>query len=1127
MTAPLATGGTATVHALGGEGGACVMKIAHGSAAAAACLRNEAAVLERLGAPWSPSLVGRHDTVRGPSLVLERIDGTPLSEWCRVALPEATVAVATRLVERIAGIHARGVVHGDLSGHNVLVTSDGDVRIIDFGSARRRGVAGVDGHSGRLATPAYLAPDAGTSPTLGDDIYAAGVLLYELCAARLPFDGAAGALRLAHAMRRPARPSSLCDGSRAIDRVVLRCLAKARALRYRDGIALREAWHAAVRARCEPGPMRTATRAAPVSTVGDTVHAALLGFRRTGELMSMVRAIEAAGGVLAHSHGRVCVVAWTDVVEPARAAQEAQRQLQQIGGEDFVLTSAPVRVDKRGVVRGAALSQIAGRIQRAAERRTPAERDELLVGRDHELAVMRSAIATALARHRPVLVTLEAEAGAGKSRLLDALRAAMPLSDEVPIVRIAGVMGDPAAPLAQIDRCIGAGSSDGARSRVAAAAMLADRLRAWASNEGLVLVLDDVQWIDSLVLEAACRAVADGAELKLAIVAAGRRGSFELPAVRAVAVRRTAVELRPLDPASASILCRALLHDVIAVPAAVIDRIATRAAGLPLFIHELVRGLRASGAVRDGRLELAAVGQHDDIAVIEWAVERELAQLGPELRGHLFLAAVLGPSIDEAATALVIERLDECGEGALVPLDATAALQRLVDVEILVRREGRLEIRHALVRDAVLHRVPAADRATFATAACDVLGSHVAAPVLATWAEHAQRRQLAVAAWLRASDDAVARHDHLAVETACSRALAYLEVDDARRGAVLARRARARYRLGEHATAATDFAAAASCTNDAVERASVLLDEAMALDWARDFAGAAARTEEAAALLGDDVPSAVAAPLALAKGRVHWRAQTPSAARPHLERALDLAARDETLDEIAIVAGVVLGWVLSELGDLPRAREVLAAAGTRANAAGDRLHEAAALNNQAYALWCAGRTEELPAIYRRVVALGRELGMPTHEYRAESWIFAASLFTGDLDNARAHAVRMVELEAAFPVLFPTPRGVLALGRIAARAGDLAGAHAHVATISRDADAKTRLLVDALALALAGVRDAAPWHALVGAARAEKDDEAAVEIAIIGARVGAPLVDLMAELATIESLAPAVRTIICR
>jgi len=159
-------------------------------------------------------------------LVMELLAGCDLARYTQPArlLPEA---VALRVVCRVAGAlahaHARGVVHRDLKPENVMVDWASDrVTLTDFGLARTE-----DAERTRtglvLGSPAYMAPEllAGQSPDARSDLYALGVMLYQLLTGELPFraTGLGDLLRQvagtpAPDVRslRPDLPASLADG---------------------------------------------------------------------------------------------------------------------------------------------------------------------------------------------------------------------------------------------------------------------------------------------------------------------------------------------------------------------------------------------------------------------------------------------------------------------------------------------------------------------------------------------------------------------------------------------------------------------------------------------------------------------------------------------------------------------------------------------------------------------------------------------------------------------------------------------------------------------------------------------------------------------------------------------------
>ncbi|MFO0615328.1 MAG: serine/threonine-protein kinase [Polyangiaceae bacterium] len=148
--------------------------------------------------------LGEHGGVR--FLTMERIAGRSLREARGLSLPEI-LRVAWEITQGLAAAHAVGVVHRDLKPENILLTGD-RVILTDFGIARCDDPESALRTSGNVVgTPAYIAPEQlEGSPVDGrTDVYALGVMLYELVAGALPFVGeTAAAVAVARLTRAPA-----------------------------------------------------------------------------------------------------------------------------------------------------------------------------------------------------------------------------------------------------------------------------------------------------------------------------------------------------------------------------------------------------------------------------------------------------------------------------------------------------------------------------------------------------------------------------------------------------------------------------------------------------------------------------------------------------------------------------------------------------------------------------------------------------------------------------------------------------------------------------------------------------------------------------------------------------------
>ncbi|QEH32068.1 Serine/threonine-protein kinase PrkC [Aquisphaera giovannonii] len=153
-----------------------------------------------------------------PFLTMAYVEGRPLSDAIGRAEPipvRQAAAVVRKLAVALQAAHDTGVVHRDLKPANVLMSRKKELVVVDFGLARRDGAGDVRlTKSGAvLGTPAYMAPEqvAGQAEAIGPqtDIYALGVILYELLTGRLPFEGPVALVLGQIMVAQPAPPSAL------------------------------------------------------------------------------------------------------------------------------------------------------------------------------------------------------------------------------------------------------------------------------------------------------------------------------------------------------------------------------------------------------------------------------------------------------------------------------------------------------------------------------------------------------------------------------------------------------------------------------------------------------------------------------------------------------------------------------------------------------------------------------------------------------------------------------------------------------------------------------------------------------------------------------------------------------
>jgi hypothetical protein len=162
---------------------------------------------------------------------MEYVDGEDLATLLRRIgrLPPAkALEIARQLCAGLAAAHDKGVLHRDLKPSNIMLDGQGRARITDFGLAVRSDEEPVEGRI--IGTPAYMPPEqlAGRPATVRSDLYALGLVLYEVFTGKKAFEATTIAeLKRKHAQEPPTAPSShIADLDPAVERVILRCLEK-------------------------------------------------------------------------------------------------------------------------------------------------------------------------------------------------------------------------------------------------------------------------------------------------------------------------------------------------------------------------------------------------------------------------------------------------------------------------------------------------------------------------------------------------------------------------------------------------------------------------------------------------------------------------------------------------------------------------------------------------------------------------------------------------------------------------------------------------------------------------------------------------------------------------------------
>ncbi len=268
-----------------------------GSESARRALENEARTASALNHPHICTI---HDVGEADGqffVAMEYVEGQPLAQLIPAGgLPEeAVVRYGIQIADALAHAEQRGVIHRDLKSANVVVTPEGRTKVLDFGLAQRarkeeldevtKSKVSLPAAGGIAGTLAYMAPEAlrGEAADARSDIWALGVVLHEMAAGELPFQGATGYGLSSAILHEPPRalPARVTAGLRA---VIQRCLAKEPALRYQRAGEVRAALEAIgsstrtipVAAVPEKEPHKTFWQIATFGSVGVLALAALL-----------------------------------------------------------------------------------------------------------------------------------------------------------------------------------------------------------------------------------------------------------------------------------------------------------------------------------------------------------------------------------------------------------------------------------------------------------------------------------------------------------------------------------------------------------------------------------------------------------------------------------------------------------------------------------------------------------------------------------------------------------------------------------------------------------------------------------------------------------------------------------
>ncbi len=1110
----IGAGGFAAVwEAEAGNGAVVALKLALVSSEVSRLrFAREAEAMRRVGAPWVPVVFADGCLADGrPFIAMEKLSGPTLATLLEGLVSPAEVRwsakVMDELLKVLGAMNASGIVHRDLKPENIFVVEKPARRVVvtDFGLTPRVALtdALITEANARVGTPAYMAPEQFSAAPFADhrsDLYAAGVIFYELLTLRVPFGSEPAIAQHGHSTLRPPHPGRFAAVPESLAQFVLRCLAKNPDGRPADAAAARKLLRAALGDLSDTQPQRGGSDMTTLTTRLQPVI--LLAADSVAAADEVARVAQTHGGFVARQWGRRAILGFLGVASasPHEAAIGAARELVRrwsgrcaatlvslrvrrpegvpavfgaavdkpeawipTDWSGFVLTEAFAHIlpsDAAGPVPG--LSGFFGLAEEGKVGHAAPEPE--LVGRETLLASARTSVETAVATATPGLFTVWGGMGTGKSRAIREIaavvRAVMPAGRVLELRATRSGVGDAQATASQLDQKLAAAGGrpplevGAMRDPLAAMRALAERLNELARQAPLALLVDDAHHADDVTLDALEYATLnyEGTPLWVALSAdaslAGPR-----PQWGRRAHRFETTTLEPLEEAAAMKLAAQLLLPAEYPPLAVLKRLAEWAGGNPFHLTEIAAAVKRAGMIRkrDGAeswyVATVEIDRLPAAAAAQWLAIRELDVLPPELAAHVHLCAVLGDTFASAEVAWVQDALEREG-AASTPAEAEAGIRELLHRGIYIDvGKGRYGFRSAAMREAVYNLMGAGDRKTIHRQAFRFWqdsgsGNEPPNPVLEAVARHGaacDEKKVAAQAHVTLGDRARAEHRPVIADNHYSAALALFDDQDvAGKMAALAGRGRMRYRFYRAREAYDDLKAGESLAAATGDRAR-LLDFLFEQATALDWNWDFAGSAEIVQRLGALMPADPT--------RAQLARMDCARGRTHLRHArwveavplLEQAAASagELGDhDTRIVALLMLAFALNHLNRYQDTERCYETLIKTCEETGDRLHLTASYNNRI--MYRAYRGQLLDGIddARRAVALSRELGNPLAERTATYNLAEMLLWAGEEGQALTHARRCKELQERF--LGAHPEDAVLTARVLMMRGDRAG-----------------------------------------------------------------------------------------
>ncbi len=713
----------------------------------------EAQALDRVGPPTVPKIYDSGCLSDGrPYMVMEMVSSRLLSAMLEDSPQgrldmQTAYGVAAGLLQALARVHAIGLSHRDLKPENIFVSPDSTITLIDFGLVKDDTPSNAElTQTGTVVgTLEYMAPESLRGERSGPkaDLYAFGVIAYELLTGRPPFVGNSAVVERGHLAHRPPRPSTLAKVPLALESIVLDCLQKCPRRRPESAHSLLAKLREVDLSPREPKNMQRGKRKLMGGGPQPTVILYVSPGPKVRKVVSIIEAQQ--GQVVRHSGGHlISCFSSLDVVNPIRYALAAANKIAEAFNAPQVLHIARLRIVTRSGRRtyyGAPLYEPSSWIPSTSwngtlvteEARGVLPKDSLLtkthdsffrapakwedensnvpfVGQHQPLIAFQKAWQTCLESQTPGLLTVTAGPGLGKTRLARKLADLVrdnsgsglgrSLSIKIPpavfaqhsvvVLRIASLLNSSHKDCEDdFDEMSLSAMGGTTLVKTGRLVELSELIQNAARDRPLCMIVDDAHFASDDLLDALEHTVraAKDTPLLLVAIAAPTLDDLRIRWGRE-AHRHERVSLDPLDEGAAFDLAGYLLQPAEYVPNELIRELVRRSGFHPAYLTQMVRTLKDEGLIRKrvhGVGYYVATTRFDELpssVAEQWLVTRELEYLLPELSACVRLCSTLGVEFSVNEFEYVQTAL-ETERRACTIVDAHVGLRELVGFAVL------------------------------------------------------------------------------------------------------------------------------------------------------------------------------------------------------------------------------------------------------------------------------------------------------------------------------------------------------------------------------------------------------------------------------------------------------------